>query len=208
MHGDSGYKPKQNDSVLIEEFTITEIAFASLHNSACVNNNFGLLSGQTELQKNNYVGDGVYFNRNSGIIYANKVINKNINITLTSSSDTYNYKNVDILSHCRNSYVYTVRGSFVVKNGSPKYATIGLYDFDKKIFLIKSDVAVLQKTKQCEVSLTFAFNSENNNAVKLIVYSGKAGETANIESEYSNFSIIEHQKFDFIGLGKQWSHSR
>ena len=105
--------------------------------------------------------------------------------------DTYNYKILNALTFMERGKNYTVSADFKVLNDTAtKFATILFYNFTKSEVLARSETPVVNG--KCKAFLKFKYDYPVGHNVGILFYSGYCGYTQGIESEYKNFSLVEH----------------
>jgi len=105
--------------------------------------------------------------------------------------DNYNYKILNALPFMERGKNYTVAANFKVLNDTAtKFATILFYDFTKSEVLARSETPVVNG--KCKAFLKFKYDYPVGHNVGILFYSGYCGYTQGVESEYKNFSLVEH----------------
>lgn len=102
-----------------------------------------------------------------------------------------NYKILNALTFMERGKNYTVTADFKVLNDTAaEFATILFYDFTKSEVLARSETPVVNG--KCKALLKFKYDYPVGHNVGILFYSGYCGYTQGIESEYKNFSLVEH----------------
>lgn len=172
------------------------------------NTNHISIVGNTNRVKDDYVGEALKF-KNGYLLHGRDLTEllEYPKLSLAASaSDNWMYVRTGVKRICKKGYTYTFEADFSVKRGNANKATLLYYDAISNKSIVQTDTDVING--KCRASITFTYNPTNDQDVYLIAYSGYSGHTANVVSEYTNFSLIEHPKWDFIGVNKAWCHSR
>lgn len=102
-----------------------------------------------------------------------------------------NYKILNALTFMERGKNYTVTADFKILNDTAtEFATILFYDFTKSEVLARSETPVVNG--KCKAFLKFKYDYPVGHNVSILFYSGYCGYTQGIESEYKNFSLVEH----------------
>ena len=199
---------KKNNTAVMTRCIIELVDNDKLLVDSSGNGNHISMSGDTYKINDDYVGVALKF-RNGNLFHGRDLTSllKYDKLSLAAeASDNWCYKNTSINNICRKGYTYTFKAYFRVISGSPNKVTLLYYDSVSNKEIVKADTDVVNG--KCMASITFRYNPTSDQTVYLIAYSGLAGHTANISSEYSNFSLIEHPELSCIGVNKTWCHSR
>lgn len=128
-------------------------------------------------------------------IYDKEVLPKFLKETVihlpAKKGDSTNYKILNALTFMERGKNYTVTADFKVLNDTAaEFATILFYDFTKSEVLARSETPVVDG--KCKAFLKFKYDYPVGHNVSILFYSGYCGYTQGIESEYKNFSLVEH----------------
>lgn len=199
---------KKNNTAVLTRCIIELVDNSKLLVDSSGNKNHITISGDTYKISDNYVGTALKF-RNGSLLHGRDLTSllQYNKLSLTAeASDNWCYKRTGIKDICKKGYTYTFEADFKVVNGNTNKVTLLYYDSVSNEEIVKANTEVVNG--KCRTSITFRYNPTSSQTVYLIAYSGLAGHTASVSSEYTNFSLIEHPKLSCIGVNKTWCHSR